>query len=271
MWIMFVIIGPFCSSATLAAAPIAEESRVVLLSPGSAASQISYAGDYVFRIWPSNRQYGEALADKIYSDGYKNVGAMFVNNDYGKDYYDKFALKFTGLGGTVSAETFEQGSKDFRTQLIKIKNSNPDAIIIIANDEGGLIARQMGEINFTTPIYGHITLVDKNSYTQSNGALEGSIYTSPDIDTDSEQVRLFLTKYKKEPAAVSVALHGYDAMVLIAGAIQKYGYDADRIKYGLYATKNYPGVSGTITIDENGDAVRTVRLMRIVNGTGVPL
>jgi branched-chain amino acid transport system substrate-binding protein len=99
-----VIIGAMASSVTLAIAPIAEENKVVLLSPASTAPQITEAGDYIFRNEVSDAYGGKAQAELTWDElGIKNVAILCINNDYGVGTADTFKKNFgtSFYSGTV--------------------------------------------------------------------------------------------------------------------------------------------------------------------------
>jgi len=139
-----VILGALWSSPTLAVAPIAEKNKVVLLSSGSSSPKITDAGDYIFRNEISEA-YGAKESAKLYFNaGFKKIATIYINNDYGIGVRDITKEIYEQLGGVVTtSEAFEQDEKDFRTQLLKIKETNPEAILIVSYKEAILILKQM--------------------------------------------------------------------------------------------------------------------------------
>ena len=99
---------------------------------------------------------------------------------------------------------------------------------------------------------------------------EGAIFTYPIYDPKSKEpiiqefVQKFKAKYGKEPDAFAV--QGYDAMNIVASAIEKAGYTSDKIQKAMAKIKDFSGVGGKMTFDENGDVVKPLRLMTVTQG-----
>ncbi|MCD6099653.1 MAG: ABC transporter substrate-binding protein, partial [Candidatus Marinimicrobia bacterium] len=112
-----VIIGAMTSSSALAVAPIAEQNRVVLISPSASAPVLSDAGDFVFRNELSDAYGGVVQAELTWKKlRIKKVAIIYINNDYGVGVKDAFEKTFKKLGGEiVDSESFEPDAQDFRT------------------------------------------------------------------------------------------------------------------------------------------------------------
>ena len=273
-----VIIGALPSSNTLADIPVAESSRVVLLSPASSNPKISKGGDYIFRNWISDLVEGEAIAKYIFNVlKQKKVAILFVNNEYGSGLKDVFKNIFEQLGGTVTiAESYEQDATDFRTQLTKIKATSPDSIYYPGHPkEIALILNQAKEMKISLPFESAVAFEDPIVLELSKGNAEGVIYSTPffDLNSDSPAIKKFTEtfrkKYNRDPGVF--AAHGYDALNIIALAIQKGGYDSDKIKEQLYKIKDFDGVSGKTSFDHNGDVIKPVSIKTVKNGKFFPL
>ena len=89
-----VVIGDLASSVTLAMAPIAESHKVLLITPGASNPKISDAGDYIFRLYPSDDYQGKLLAKWASTKGINQVGIIHINNDFGFGLKDKFKSDF---------------------------------------------------------------------------------------------------------------------------------------------------------------------------------
>jgi branched-chain amino acid transport system substrate-binding protein len=118
-----VVIGGMTSSSALAAAPIAEQNRVVFLSPSASVPALTKAGDFIFRNELSDSYGGVSQAELTWNKlGIKKVAILYINNDYGVGVKDAFQQTFVNLGGqVVEAQPFEPDAQDFRSQLTLIK------------------------------------------------------------------------------------------------------------------------------------------------------
>ncbi len=266
-----------CSGATMSAAPIAEENQVILLTPMASAGQISQAGDFVFRTSISDTAMGKFLGKYLIEKlNFKKIAVLYANNDYGVGFFNNLKPSFENSGGEIlQAEEYIFGATDFRTNLTKIKAKSPEALVVISyGQEGGLIAKQIKELDIDVQIIGGDNFGTQEVVEAGGEAVEGAIFTTPALDeTKPEVIELkekFQNKYGKEPPVLISVADGYDAANLLLDAIEEKGYNPFGIKDYLYSIKDYPGISGVITIDENGDAVKPVSIQTIKNGQFVP-
>ena len=267
------ILGCFGSSATLAVAPIAENKKVVLLSSASSSPKVTDAGDYIFRNEISDRYGAKETARLFFDLGFRKIGVLFINNDFGIDFCDVVQKTYNELDGTVTAaETFEQDAKDFRTQLVKIKESNPEAILIVSYKEAILILKQMRELGIKKQILSTALFEDPEILEKVGDIAEGTIYTYyGTFDPQSQDVRIrefiknFRERYGVDPEYYAPI--GYDAVKILALAIEKGGFKSEQIKNALYQIKDFPGLSGTTSFDENGDVIKPVVLKTVRKGT----
>jgi len=249
------IIGAMASSVTLAIAPIAEKNKVVLLSPASSAPKITYAGD-----------------DYIWNEtSYRSIAIIYINNDYGIGLKRAFEKRFTELGGKVIiSEPYEFGSTDFRTQISKVKNANPDAIYIIGYGEMGRLLLQAKETGLNKPFFSCIMFEDPDILKIAGEAAEGVIYTFPSYDPKSQekQIRDFVKDFKKKYGQIpdGFAANSYDALKILALAIKKGGEDSEGIKDSLYTVTDFPGVTGKTSFDANGDVKKPIGIKTVKDG-----
>jgi len=271
------IIGPLCSGTVLSVAPLAEENKVIIFSPVATASSISKAGDYIFRNSISDVHQGKFLAEFLFKKyNLNNAGVIYVNNDYGIQLFDSFKRNFEGLGGNVKiAELYTDGSKDFRTNLAKIKNKNIDGLIIICGGvDGGLIAKQARELGIEVNLIGTDNFGGKEVMEVGGSAVEGTIFTTPSLDeTNPELINFnnqYISKHGKDLFLGSdnlwISANAYDATMILKVAIEKGGCSSTEIKNYLYKIKDYQGIGGLISFDENGDVDKPLSVKIIKNG-----
>lgn len=265
-----VIIGPIPSAVTLAIAPICENNKVVVLS-SSSNPIITHAGDYIFRNWPSDDFEGSAMAQYAIKMKFNNIAVFHINNEYGLGIATIFKEQYIKLGGRVLiTEAFMQGGSDMRSLLTKIKSYNPDAIYLIGHTkENGYIVKQARDLGIKTQILGTVGIEGPDFINIAGESAEGLVYTAPAFDPDAHDpvINTYQEAYIKKYGMKSeiFAATAYDALNIIALMIQKYGNDPDKIKAGLYALKNYPGISGVTSFDENGDVVKPVIFKTVKN------
>lgn len=255
-----LIYGGFCSSETLAAAPIVEKNKVVLLSPGSSSPLITTAGDFVFRNYPSDSTQGQVLAEYAAKKGYKKVGVIAEQQDYTLGIRDAFEKNFKEKGGTVLTEAYLSDASDFRTQILKLKAEEVDVYFINPQTPAktDLIFKQLQEAQIQGPfmandvVFGYQKLI-----TDYKDFIEGMVGAESTYDRENPGMaklqETYKTKYNEELPYLVYMATSYDAVYVIKEAIEAVGYDAEKIRDYLYGIKDRKGLSGSLTIDKNGD------------------
>lgn len=268
-----VVIGGMTSSSALAIAPIAEQNKIVLLTPSASAPALSKAGDYIFRNELSDAYGGVAQAELTWNKlGIKRVAIIYINNDYGVGVKDAFVKTFEKLGGRIMrTESFDPDTQDFRAQLTRIKQKSPEAIFIVAYKESIIILRQIKELGLKAKLLSTPVFEDKEIIEKSGGAAEGVIYVyygGFNPQSSEENIRTFLEAYRKrndrDPGYYSAL--AYDAAMIVFLSIEKAGTRSEDIKKSLYEIKDFPGVTGMTTFDLNGDVTKSVALKIVKNG-----
>jgi branched-chain amino acid transport system substrate-binding protein len=268
-----VVLGAVCSGVTLAMAPLAVQSKTVLISPASTSPKITNAGDFTFRVIPSAGLRGKLFAEYLYNErGLRNVAALYINNEGGLGGRDAFKARFTQLGGAVVAdEAYAQGATDIRAQLLRIKGSNADGVMVGSYPpDTVLVLQQARELRLHQPLFFQTEAVESPDVLREAGeAANGAVYilAAPATgDARKKFAAAYVAKFGHEPELF--AAEAYDIVQLVAGAIAA-GKDGPvsgvSIRDALRRTRGYAGTSGMITFDEHGDvikpfAIRTIEL-----------
>ncbi|MEH7342560.1 ABC transporter substrate-binding protein [Bacillus sp. JJ1532] len=275
------ILGNFNSSVTMAVRSVTEREKVVQLTPGSTADEITEPNhEYMFRNLNPNSAQGPAMAKYAASElNLKNIAILAENTDYGRSGADAFKETIEGKGDKISSvEFYNQGDKDFYAQLTKIKNANPDGIYISGLlTEGAQILKQARDLGIDTQWLGLGGFTNDNFPTLAEGAAEGMIHVSYfepgayDYFPDSKDfVENYNKKYGVNPDMY--AANGYEAMYILAEAIEKAGGgDREKIREAMAQIKDLPGVCGPTTFDENGQVNKQMLFVKIEDGKRVPI
>ncbi len=251
------IIGGLCSGETLAAAPIVEAAKIVLISPGSSSPDITNAGKYVFRNYPSDALKTVATAKVIREKGYKTVAMISENTDFCQGVV-RGMYKDVGDDGIVFDEKVEPGTKDFRSIFEKLKKTDFDVFYPNTNGDASMAAlvQQYRDAGFKQPILSHEVADSSTLGDIAKEAAEGlqlvTVRTSGE-GTDFETK--FLAKYEKAQSSIAFAAHAYDAAKLLMETIDEHGTDGTAIRDAFLTLKSYQGIIGDIHFDENGDVV----------------
>ncbi|MGI6130217.1 MAG: ABC transporter substrate-binding protein [bacterium] len=273
------IIGSYGSSLAMAAGPTVMEAKVPAVGCSPTNPLVTKDNPYYFRVCFIDPFQGSVMAQYAYEDlGAKtavivrNVGDAYsvgLNN-----YFKEAFIKLTGDDQAVLAELdYQQGDQDFTAQLTSIKKLNPDVIFAPGPyNDGALMIKQARGLGITAPFMGGDTW-EAPEFIQIGGQeVEGvalSTHYSVDAaptDTAKEFVNAYKQKYQeKEPNAFAAL--GYDAYMVILDAIDRANsYESTAIRDELAKTAGFKGVTGTITLDENGDATKSAVILQVQDG-----
>jgi len=270
------IIGEVCSSASIPVSEIANDKKVIQISPTSTNTLVTVNADgstkpYIFRACFIDPFQGLVGANFAIGKGARTAFIMLDQaNDYVKGLAEAFEESFTSQGGTiVGKETYTSKDTDFSAILAKVKASKPDVVYLpdyynIVN----LAPKQAKEKGITAPFMGG------DGWDSSDldlAAAEGGFYTNHYSPTDPRpEVQTFLAAYgAKYNGAVPDALAAlaYDATNLLLQAITEANTttDTDKVKTALEKI-SFNGVSGKITYDAQHNPVKSAPILAVKGG-----
>jgi len=270
-----VVIGEVASGRSMVGGPICENAGVPMVTPSSTNPKVTERKKWVFRVCWTDDFQGEAMARFAYETLGARKSAVFtaINQAYSQGLAEYYEKTFKDLGGNVVATESYQGGKDrdFKAQLTNIKSMAPDVLFIPGYyTDVGAIATQARQVGISVPLLGGDGWEAEELFTQAKDVIEGSYYsTHYSSDEERPEVSNFVTAYKakfsKTPDAMSAL--GYDAMKVVADAIRRAGsVDQEAIRAALEGTKEFPGVTGSITIDENHNARKPLVVQQLKGG-----
>jgi len=269
---VLAVLGEVASSRSLAAAPICQQAGVPMITPASTNPKVTEIGDYIFRTCFTDTFQGATIANYASNDLKAKKVALLtdVASDYSKGLAAAFKEQFTKNGGTIAIESsYSEGDKEFRTQLTSIKTANPDLIVVPGYyGDIGNIAVQKDSMGLKQPMIGGDGWDSPILLKTGKDELQGS-YFSNHYSPDSKEARVqkFVADYKKRyngETPDAMAALGYDAALILISAIKTAGdTDRDKIRDAIAATKNFQGVTGTISINPERNAVKSITMLRI--------
>jgi len=270
-------IGDFTSTCCLAAAPIYERYGMVQLSPTSSHPDFAPSGKYMFGIVGTQDAEGPFNVKYIAQEylGLKSVAVIYINNDWGHVTKDRFvkAADENGLKVTIE-QSFLEGERDYSAILTKIRDTNPEGIYIAAMyNEAALICRQIKKMGWDVKLLAPSSVFSAKLLELGGDAVEGLVTnTFFALNDPDPRVQAFIAEFRKR-AGRDPNLHAacaYDSMMILADAIRRAGTtDRAAIRDALAETKNFPGITGSITFTEVGDVVRKYKIMVVENGQWV--
>ncbi len=251
------IIGGQCSGETLGAAPIAEAANIVMVSPVSSSPDVTEAGDFIFRDYPSDALKTKAMANYFEEAGVEKVAIIAENTDFAIAFRDSL-VENVGEEAVVFNEVVEPNTKDFRSLMTRLKDIEFDIFVADGQTSATIAAMliQMHEVGIEAQSISHDVGEDKSLLDLAPEASEGLLTINvPKIGDDEPFGLKFVPKYGEAQAALAFVGHAYDAMGVLAEAIGAVGTDGVAIRDYLYGLSGYDGVVGNFSFDENGDVV----------------
>jgi branched-chain amino acid transport system substrate-binding protein len=269
------LIGEVASGRSLEAAPIAQRSGIPMISPASTNEKVTETGDHIFRVCFIDPFQGTVCAKFARQLGATRAAILIdVSKDYSIGLAKSFKKEFLAEGGVITGEqSYSGGDKDFNAQLTAIKDAKepPQVIFLPAYyTEAPLIIRQARQLGITVPFIGGDGWDSPELVAVGGPAMEGCYFSNHFSNQSTEpQVVAFVDAYRKkygdDPDAM-VAL-GYDALKLLADAMKRAGTtDPDKVNAAIAATKDFPGVTGKITLDEHRNPTKPAVILEVKNG-----
>lgn len=268
------IVGAVFSGVSIAVAPRAQAEQIVMISPSSTHADLPGLGSYIFRTVPSDALQADVAGAYIAEVlGVKRLAALYVKNDYSQGLYEGVAKTFEAKGGQIVAvETALQGDKDFKTQLTKIKGTNPDAIYIpnyVA--EMAQILEQAASLGIDAKFISADGFSNPEIFDLAGEYTNGVIYTGPveaEASGDTGFVADYAAKWGVEPDSFSK--NAYDGANIIMDAVAKAykaggSIDQAAVQANVAATADYQGVSGSISFASNGDLIAVQGIYEVRN------
>ncbi|MBK5462528.1 ABC transporter substrate-binding protein [Peribacillus sp. TH27] len=277
------IVGAATSTNTIAQVQIAQDNKVPVISPSGTSPEITYKddklNDYIFRTSFIDPFQGTVAANFATSEVKAKSAAIYIDSasDYSKGLAAAFKEQFIANGGKIVAEeAYIAKDTDFRSTLTRLKSAKPDFIFLPGYyEEAGLIVKQARETGLDVPFMGgdgwdSPKLVEIAGAKALNNTFITNHYSSGDPDEKIQNfVSAFKAKYKdKSPDAFNAL--GYDTGYYLADAIKRAGStDSEKIKDALEKTKDLELVTGTFTLDEKHNPIKSATILEFKDGKQV--
>lgn len=260
------IISAQASGVASAITPIAQNNKRILMITLGSAPDLTAVGDYVFRSVPSDTYQAVKMNDFINNNlKSKNVAGLYLNDSYGVGI-KKIINNNTSVNNAVS-EMFESTNTDFRTQLLKIKESGVDTLVIVAHDEYPIILKQLNELKLNVKIIASETFKDEKILGNSGNNAEGTYVTFMADQKDyADFNNKYQAKFNEKPSAYS--MYAYDGMIALVKAIDqengiekvknnllKVSFNGASGKIGFSADRDRTGSEYTVFVVKNGQFI----------------
>lgn len=275
---VFALLGPVYSSNSVEVGPIAQQAQRLML-PGSSGANVPAAGDHVFLITVPNPFQGKVMASFAMNPDEldaKTAATIIEEDDvYTTDLVEAFEAAFQEIGGDiVYSGAYIVGDTAFTTLLTEIHTVQPDVIFCPGfQPEVPSLISEARKIGITGTFLGGSAWDDRERFLSilaDNTVLDGSYYpTNFSVATQDPDVQEFVGSYTAlfESPPDGIAASGYDAMRLLARAIEEAGsLDRVAVRDAFAAVSGYKGATTISHYDENRHPVKSLTIQTISGG-----
>lgn len=271
------VLGPMASSEAIACAPVFEEYNMVELSPCASNNQYAPMSDYAFTVagkMDAEMPYLVERGIHEYLDA-KSIGVIWVNDDWGASAYQSTEEGCSQYGIEITDnESFVSGEKDFTAILTKIRQTNPEYLMLITQAaDGALILNQVKAMGWDIPIIGAGAMYSDQVILLAGDAAENLVASAAFFLSEDDPVAWDYATQFYDGAGFYPTIHGplsYDATLLLCKAIEKAGTtDRQAVRDALMETtdKDVEGLlAGPYNFTEDGDIIRAYCLVKVQDG-----
>lgn len=278
-----VVIGSSTSGNSLAISPLAEKAQIPLISVASSKKITTPTKKYVFKMAQGDDINSHRIVDYLKKNNLVKIAWLNVDNAFGSSGKAEFEpiAKQAGIEIVVS-DVFEATVNDAKPMLTRVKNANPQAIVIWGtNQESAVVTKNIRELGIEAPIIGQQGMASPKYIELAGKASEGVLITAarvlvydqlPDDNKQKkvieEYVKAFQNKYNYSTS--SFGGHGWDAFHIVKKAIETAGDDPQKIRDAIESgTKDFIGISGIFNLsseDHNGLDGDSLVMIEVKNG-----
>ncbi|MCK9913434.1 ABC transporter substrate-binding protein [Microbacteriaceae bacterium K1510] len=260
------MIGAWSSTYTLAVMPKLMEYKVPMVVETSSADKITTSGNpYIFRISPTNGTEAKSFARFVKQIDIKKADFLVVNNDWGLGAASEFGKILKENGASVDRTlNMDAAAQDLTAQLSSLKGSDSDTLFVTTGVEQlTLVMKQAQSLGIKRRIVTTGGTLPDQLIAQAGSAADGSYHDAmfapwfPDTAGDPVAAKGFIAAWTKAglpPAGMPEGARGYDAVYVLAKAIEKAGAaDSEKIRAALWDV-SYAGLTGNIKFEKVGPA-----------------
>ncbi|MCC6999563.1 MAG: ABC transporter substrate-binding protein [Deltaproteobacteria bacterium] len=268
------ILGEVASNLSIAGGQVAQDSGTPMISPSSTNVQVTKDRDHVFRVCFIDPFQGFAMA-KFTTETLKHTKAAILRDQtqsYSQGLADAFKDAYVKMGGSIVAdESYSKGDKNFNSQLSKIKAAKPEVIFLPGYySDVATIAKQARQLGLKLPLLGGDGWDSPELFQIGGQALDNTYFSNHySHEEPRDAVKVFVGDFQKKFGIIpdGLAALGYDAAMLLADAMRRAGStDKKAIRDAIASTKDFPGVTGTITIDAERNSQKPAVILKIEGG-----
>jgi branched-chain amino acid transport system substrate-binding protein len=271
---ILIELGDFSSPASMAASPVYQRAGLVQLGFTNSHPDFTKGGDFIWSPSVSQADAQPLLADLAVKQGLKHVAVLYQNTDWGRASKDVFVKSAATRGAqVVAAEGYQPTDKDFRATLVRVRDANPDVLVLISYySDGAQIVRQARASGIKLPVVAASSVYSPKFMELGGDAVNGvttntSFFPGDPSPEVQHFVRGFEAKYHHQPDAFNA--FAYDATIIAAYALRAGGLDRRGVRDALAKLHDVPSVVfGKATFDPATRRVIGVKSVNLVVENG---
>ena len=285
---LVALVGSSCSDETVGGIAAITNAGLTTISPSNtrpALTDPSRGPDYAgyLRTAHSDAFQGKAVAEFAYNVlGARKAATIHDGSAYAQALQQVFADNFVALGGEIVAqEAVAKDATDMRPVLTSIAAKAPEFLyypVFVA--AGGYITAQVREIAGleSVKIAGSDGIFTADFIKGAGPNVEGMYLSSPDFSAFPEGYKAFVDKHNAKYGGAPLSIfhaHAYDATGIIFAALEKVAVIGDdgtinvprkALRDAIFATKDYKGITGTLSCSASGDCgAPVIAVYEVVN------
>ncbi|MFD0981955.1 ABC transporter substrate-binding protein [Tropicimonas aquimaris] len=272
------VLGDFTSTVSMAAAQVYSKAGMVQLSQTASHPDFAKISKWQFRNITTQDQEGAVNAQWMIDEGITKVAVIAEQTDWGQSVVKGFATPFEEMGGEiVYTEFFNRGLADFRSIITKIEDQSPDAVYTgFFYEDGAQFMKQMKQLGAESPVYSTSAAYNDKLIELSGDASEGLRLTATFLPTrEDANVQEFVSEWSEthDNAPGQFPAQAYDAVNIMLAAVAAAYPEVTResLRDAVAATKDFPGVTGNTSFDENGEPLKELTKATVKDGAFVEL
>ncbi|MDH4162841.1 MAG: ABC transporter substrate-binding protein [Nitrospirota bacterium] len=279
---VFAIIGPSTSGETMQIKNIAEAGKTLLLSCAAAEVIVNPVAKYVFKTPQMDKHAVIRIFQQMKKMNISKIGVLSSNTGFGKagkEQIEKIAPEH-GIQILVN-EVYDKAATDLTAEVTKVKAANVQAVINWSIEPAqAIVIKNIRQIGLTIPVFQSHGFGNINYVKAAGAAAEGVIFPAgrllvADTLSDKNPQKAVLVDYKKKYEAKykedvsTFGGHGYDAMMILAKAVEKAGADKEKVRDTIETMKGFVGTAGVFNFsaeDHNGLDLNAFEMLTVKDG-----
>ncbi len=270
------ILGALTSTNTAQTIAIADKKKVPVIASVATNDKLTMKRSYANRVCFTDSFQGEVVANYAKSQGYKTAVVIVDQAQvYSLGLAKAFQKAFKKAGGKIVKKIkITSGDKDFKAVVSQVKKLNPDFMFLpLYHPEASMISRQSKQLGLKKPMFSGDGVANQTFIDLGGESVEGYMFTdffdysNPPSKTSAD----FVAFHEKETGKAemnSFTALGADTYNILIDAMNRCEDPTNSvcINEQIKSTKNFDGVSGSISINKEGNATRSAVIKEIRDG-----